>query len=294
MNEIYGAIEAGGTKFVCAFGSGPNDLELCRVETTNPEETLNRVIEFFKPHARNLAGIGVASFGPVDLDPNSSTYGFITSTPKPGWANTNLLGCLQEQLGLPSAFDTDVNGAALGEAVYGAARGLKDFIYLTIGTGIGGGVVANSDLIHGLVHTELGHILLPKHPQDTYSGHCPYHGDKCFEGLACGPAISARWGRHSSELDPGHPAWELQAWYVGAALASLVCTLSPQRIILGGGVMEVEGLLQKIQQQTKLHLNNYVRHISITEQIDNYIVLPELGARAGVVGALELIRRAVD
>lgn len=293
MNDLYGAIEAGGTKFVCAIGSGPDDMELCRIETTSPAETLGHVTDFFKPHSTTLRGIGVASFGPLDLNSESTTYGFITSTPKPGWANTNLLAFLQRELKLPIAFDTDVNAAALGEAAYGAARELKDFIYLTIGTGIGGGVVANSHLIHGLVHTELGHILLPKHPDDSYEGHCPFHGDKCFEGLACGPAISARWGKKSSELECGHPAWELQAWYMGAALASFVCTLSPQRIILGGGVMEVEGLLQKIQAQTAAHLNSYVQHASITEHMNKYIVLPELGARAGVIGALELIRRTV-
>lgn len=293
MSTLFGGIEAGGTKFVCAVGGGSHIVDQQRIPTTDPKTTLTQVVNFFHPHKQKLAGIGVASFGPVDLNAQSSTYGFITSTPKPGWAQTDLLGELRV-LGLPLAFDTDVNGAALGELAYGTAKGLQDFVYFTIGTGIGGGVIANAQLLHGLVHTELGHVFLPKNPHDSYRGHCPYHGDKCFEGLACGPAISERWGTEATELEPDHAAWELQAWYLGAALSSVICTLSPQRIILGGGVMEVPGLIEKVRQQTLRHLNDYVKHADIQQDIDNFIVKPGLAERAGVIGALELIRRKLS
>jgi len=293
-NKMYGAVEAGGTKFVCAVGAGKEIIELCRVPTTSPEETFDKVIQFFQSHRHNLCGLGVASFGPVDLNPESKAYGFITSTPKPGWAQTDLLGTLRRELGLPLAFDTDVNGSAVGEAAYGAAQNLQDFIYITVGTGIGGGVITNSHLVHGLVHTELGHIFLPKHPLDSYIGHCPYHGDKCFEGLACGPAVSERWGIEASDLSTEHKAWEIQAWYLGAALSSIICAYSPQRIILGGGVMDVPGLLEKVHKQTLAHLNGYVKHPDIQENINNYVVKPGLGEHAGVIGALELIRRKLE
>ena len=294
MNEKYGGIEAGGTKFICAIGNGKEIANFIRIPTTHPQETLSQLIDFFKPHAAELAGIGIASFGPIDLAENSTSYGYITSSPKKLWANTDLLGPLRQELALPLAFDTDVNGAALGELVHGAAQGLTDFIYLTIGTGIGGGVISNSNIVHGLVHTELGHIFLPKHPEDDYQGSCPYHGDKCFEGLASGPALGARWGKKSIELDSSHPAWDMQAWYLGAAMASCICAYSPQRIILGGGVMDAPGLLQKVQQKTLMHLNDYVQHRAIQEQISNYIVKPKLQGRAGVVGAFELIRRKLS
>lgn len=291
MAGLYGGIEAGGTKFVCAIGSGCDLVEQIRIPTNDPQTTLAEVLHFFTPFKNELAGIGVASFGPVDLNPHSSTYGFITSTPKPGWAQTDLLGALRKHFDVPLAFDTDVNGAVLAEQTYGAAQGLENAVYFTVGTGIGGGVISNSQLLHGLVHPELGHILLPKHAQDNYKGHCPFHGDRCFEGLACGPAITIRWGEEASTLAPDHPAWDLQAWYLGAALCSTICAFSPQRIILGGGVMEMPGLIEKVRTQTLAQLNSYVKHAEIQQHIENYIVKPGLAERAGVIGALELIRQ---
>jgi len=292
MTKLYGAIEAGGTKFVCAVGRGPKDLEQVRFETTTPEHTLQKVVEFFLPYKQQLCALGVGSFGPVDLHPQSSTYGYITSTPKPGWANTDILGVLRESFDVPLGFDTDVNGAALGEGRWGAAKGLSDFIYLTIGTGIGGGVISNGHLLHGLVHPELGHSFLPKHPQDSYKGRCPYHGDRCFEGLAAGPAIEERWALPGASLPVDHPAWDLEAYYIAQALIGYVCTLSPQRIILGGGVMGQVQLLPKVRKMFQESLNGYIQHPKMAEEIDQYLMLPGLGDKAGILGALVLAEKA--
>lgn len=288
MAKLFGAVEAGGTKFICAVGTGPDDLQEVRFPTTSPTETFSRAIDFFSPFKPDLAAIGVGSFGPVDLHPPSPTYGYITSTPKPGWANCDFVGTLVSQLNVPVAFDTDVNAAALGEMTWGAAQGLTDFIYLTIGTGIGGGVVSNGQLVHGLVHTELGHILLPRHAMDTYDGKCPYHKNLCFEGLASGPAIEERWGKPASELEESHPAWDLQAHYLALAVSSFVCTLSPRRIIFGGGVMEHPALLEQVRGKTIALLNGYIQHDVILRGIDTFLVSPGLGSRAGVLGALVL------
>ncbi len=243
--SLIGGIEAGGTKFVCAVGSGPNDIRAeHRFPTTTPEETLAQAIAFFQAqveeHGR-IAAIGIAAFGPLDPNPASPTFGYITTTPKPGWANADVVGVIKTALGVPVGFDTDVNGAALGEHRWGAAQDVDTFIYLTIGTGVGGGVMVNGRLLHGLIHPELGHISLPHDwAQDPYKGRCPYHGD-CLEGMAAGPAIGERWGQPAFELPADHPAWELEAHYLALALRSYICTLSPQRIIMGGGVMEIPG-----------------------------------------------------
>ena len=292
MSAIYGAIEAGGTKFICGLGSSPDDLQLCRVPTTTPEETLSQVLGFFTQHKITMKALGVASFGPVDLNKKSASYGSITSTPKPGWANTDLVGVLSSRLEIPVGVDTDVNGAALGESVWGSGQGLTDFIYLTVGTGIGGGVMVNGELLHGLVHPELGHIFLPQRPDDKYSGKCPFHANQCFEGLASGPAMAERWGVAAENLPENHEAWKMQAWYLARAICSLVCSYSPQRIILGGGVMEQEGLLPMVRREVLSALNGYVQHEAILNNIESYIVPPGLGNRAGVVGALELAKRA--
>lgn len=213
--SLIGGIEAGGTKFVCAVGSGPNDIRAeHRFPTTTPEETLAQAIAFFQAqegeHGR-IAAIGIAAFGPLDPNPASPTFGYITTTPKPGWANADVVGVIKTALGVPVGFDTDVNGAALGEHRWGAAQDVDTFIYLTIGTGVGGGVMVNGRLLHGLIHPELGHISLPHDwAQDPYKGRCPYHGD-CLEGMAAGPAIGERWGQPAFELPADHPAWELEA-----------------------------------------------------------------------------------
>jgi fructokinase len=305
---IYGGIEAGGTKFVCAVGSGPDDLRQPGNRVSfptgdNPAALLRQVVEWFKQReaalgGKRLTGLGMACFGPVDLDPASSSYGFITSTPKPGWRNTDVLTPLREAFaGVPLAFDTDVNGAALGEKVWGAAQGLDDFIYITIGTGIGAGAMARGQLLHGLVHPEIGHIRLPRLPGDMFPGVCPYHGD-CWEGLCAGPAIEKRGGQPGHLLPADHPAWDSVAHYVGFALANLVCTLSPKRIIIGGSVRKAGQLgehsfFSKVRTYTRQALNGYVHSPSIlTNAINDYIVPPLLGDDAGVSGAIALARAA--
>ncbi len=297
MNYLTIGIEAGGTKFVCAAGTGPDDLRAeTRFPTTTPEETLARVVDFIRTVQREHgepAAIGVAAFGPLDPDPASPTYGHITTTPKPGWAHTDFLGALRRHFDVPIAFDTDVNGAALGEWRWGAAQGLDTFIYLTIGTGIGGGGMARGNLLHGLLHPEMGHIRLSRDPQrDPFAGICPFHGD-CLEGLASGPAIEKRWGQKAETLPPDHPAWDLEADYLAQALHTFICTLSPQKIILGGGVMEQRHLFPRIRARVQASLNGYLQTPAILEDIEGYIVPPALGKRAGVLGALALGEGAV-
>jgi len=287
-NLPYGGIEAGGTKFVCAVGTSPDDLREERFPTTTPEETIARAIAFFRAQPR-VAAIGIASFGPIDLHSDSPTYGYITTTPKPGWRHTDLAGAIRRALDVPVKFETDVNAAALGEARWGAARGLDTFIYLTIGTGIGGGGLVSGKLMHGLVHPEMGHIRLPHDfARDPFPGVCPFHGD-CLEGLASGPALEKRWGARAETLPPDHPAWDLQAHYLALALVNYTCTLSPQRIILGGGVMEQVHLFPRIRRKVLELLNGYVQSPALLENIDAYIVPPALGKRAGILGALALV-----
>lgn len=296
MNECYGGIEAGGTKFVCAVGSGPDDLNKKSFATTTPEETLDCAVEFFKEQnsKRPISAIGIGSFGPIDLHRGSSTYGLITSTPKAGWANTDIVEKIKATLNVPVGFDTDVNAAALGEYHWGAGKGLTDFIYLTVGSGIGGGGLINGKLLHGLVHPEMGHISIPQHIEDTYIGRCPFHNKtslyNCFEGLASGPAIEERWGQSPKSLGPDHKAWDLEAYYISMALVTYICTLSPQRIILGGGVMKQERLITLIRDKVKNMLNNYIQSSDITDSAQGYIVLPGQGDNAGVLGAFELAK----
>lgn len=290
-SQLLGGIEAGGTKFVCAVGTGPENIKAeTRFPTTTPGETIGRAIEFFKKQQQEqpLAAVGIASFGPVDPNPNSPTFGYITTTPKLGWAHTNFAGMVSQSLGVPVGFDTDVNVAALGEYRWGAAQGLDTFIYLTIGTGLGGGGLVNGRLMHGLIHPEMGHIRLPHDWQkDPYAGACPYHGD-CLEGLAAGPALAGRWGQPGETLPDDHPAWELEARYLALALVNFICTLSPQRIIMGGGVMDKIQLFPMIRSQVQELLNGYVQAGDILKNIDQYIVPPGLGNRSGVLGAMAL------
>jgi fructokinase len=290
--RLLGGIEAGGTKFVCAVGTTPDDVRaLERIPTTTPAETIGRAIEFFKTQRARVGqieAIGIASFGPIDPEPRSAKFGFITSTPKPGWANTDFAGAVGRALGVPVGFDTDVNVAALGEWRWGAGQGVENLIYLTIGTGIGGGGLVNGKLMHGLVHPEMGHMRIPHdRAADPYPGHCPFHGD-CFEGLACGPAISARWKQPADTLAEDHPAWTLEAHYLGLALVNVICALSPERIILGGGVMSHSRLLSMVRGNVQELLNAYVQSPAVLEEIDRYIVVPGLGDRSGVLGAFAL------
>lgn len=291
---LYGGLEAGGTKCVCAVGRGPDDLQAeTRFPTTTPDETIGRAVQFFRDHGgARLAAVGIASFGPVDPDPRSPAFGRITTTPKPGWAHTDLAGAIGRALGRPVGFDTDVNGAALAEHRWGAARGLDTFIYLTIGTGIGGGGLAHGRLLHGLIHPEMGHVRLPHDVvRDPFPGVCPYHGD-CFEGLAAGPALQARWGTPAESLPPDHPAWELEAHYIAHALCTYILVLSPQRLILGGGVMAQAHLFPRIRRRVRDLLGGYVKAREVEDGLDAFIVPPALGARAGVLGALALAEEA--
>jgi fructokinase len=290
---LWGGIEAGGTKFACAVGTGPGDLRAeSRFATTTPQETLNRAVQFFEQYER-VAAIGIASFGPVDVDPASATFGHITCTPKPGWAHTDVAGPIGRALSVPVAFDTDVNGAALAEHRWGAAQGLDTFVYLTIGTGIGGGGMVNGKRIHGLIHPEMGHIRIPHdRARDPFDGFCPYHGD-CWEGLAAGPALVARWGQEGAALPDDHPAWALEAEYLALGLANIIGILSPQRIILGGGVMQRAHLFSLIRRRVQELLNDYLQSPLLQQEIDTYIVPPALGNRAGVLGAIALAQEAV-
>jgi fructokinase len=295
---LFGAIEAGGTKFVCLVGSGPEDMRAeTRFPTTTPDATIRHAVEFLRAEQGRqgpLAAVGIASFGPVDLQPRSPTYGFITSTPKPGWANVDIVGAARAALEVPVGFDTDVNAAGLAEWRWGAARGLDSVLYLTVGTGIGGGGLMDGRLLHGLVHPEMGHIRIPHDLNaDPFPGACPFHGD-CLEGLASGPAMRARWQQAAEDLPDDHAAWPLEARYLALAVVNFVCTLSPQRIVLGGGVMSHPPLLGLIRAQVVDLLNNYVRAPQLIEQIDEYIVTPALAGRAGVLGGLALAQRALE
>ena len=294
--QLFGGIEAGGTKFVCAIGTGPDDLPAAEeFSTTTPEETIDRAIKFFKQQtnqAESLKAIGIGSFGPVDPNPNSPNFGYITSTPKQGWSHTEFAGRVKKALDVPVRFDTDVNAAALGEHKWGAAQGLGTFVYLTVGTGIGGGAMVNGRLTHGLVHPEMGHIRIPHDlGEDPYKGLCPFHGD-CLEGLATGPAIEDRWGQRAETLPVDHPAWSLEAHYLALGLVNMICILSPQRIILGGGVMKQAHLFPLIRNNAKSLLNDYIKDPTILEKIDEYIMPPKLGGKAGVLGAIALAQEA--
>lgn len=292
----FGGVEAGGTKFVCIVtDERAKILAETRFPTTQPDETLQKTVDFFQhwmaEQRLSLEAIGVACFGPVDLTPGSGNFGSITSTPKPGWKNTPVAPVIEKALGVSVSFDTDVNGAALGEGRWGAAQGLSDFLYLTIGTGVGGGAICAGKPLHGLVHPEMGHIHLPHDRQvDPFEGNCPFHKD-CFEGLASGPALNRRWGTPAEKLSPDHPAWELEAHYIALALSDLICTLSPQRIILGGGVMSQSQLFPLIRKKVLALLNGYVQSDTLLSAIDHYIVPPALGGQAGSLGAVALAMR---
>lgn len=289
---LVGGIEAGGTKFVCAVGTGPGDVrEEVRYPTGEPEETVGRAVTFFRTQAERwseLAAVGIGSFGPVDVDPRSPTWGHITSTPKEGWTGVDFGGAVRRALEVPVAFDTDVNAAALGEGRWGAARDLDTFVYLTVGTGIGGGGLANGRRLHGLLHPEMGHVRVPHdRDRDPYPGRCPFHGD-CLEGLASGPALAERWGTAPEDLPPDHPAWELEAEYLGHALATYALVLSPERIVVGGGVMHRRELFPMVRARLRDALAGYLRSPEVLERTDRYVVPPALGDRAGLLGAFAL------
>jgi fructokinase len=292
MKRLYGGIEAGGTKFVCMIATGPDEVvEEKRFPTTGPDETIKQTNSFFAPYARRgeLAAVGIASFGPVDLNPASPTYGYITTTPKTDWNNVDLHGCVSRALDLPVVLDTDVNAAALGEHYWTVENNLLDpFVYITVGTGIGVGVLANGRPVHGLVHIEAGHFAIPHDRQkDPFPGSCPYHGD-CLEGLGSGTAINRRWGKNAEALPDSHPAWGLESEYIALALINLIYAYSPQRIVLGGGVSQHAGLHEIVRRKVQQGLNGYIQSPMLLKAIDEYIVPPSLGNRSGVLGAIAM------
>jgi fructokinase len=294
MKPLFGAIETGGTKCNLMIARSPEEvLEETRIPTTTPEETVGKAISFFEPYVQRgeLSALGVGAFGPLDLDPGSATYGYVLPTPKPGWSMTDLYGTLQRTLDIPVVFETDVNAAAYGEHAWVDANRLLDpFVYITVGTGVGVGTLVNGKLLHGLLHSEAGHLFLPKDPNhDPFEGICPFHKN-CLEGLACGPAMQKRWGKPAEHLPDDHPAWELEAEYLAYGIANLIFTLSPQRIVLGGGVMQRAGLLKKVQQKVKSFLNGYYQNPLILDHIEDYIVSPALGNRSGMLGAIALAK----
>ncbi len=285
---LLGGIEAGGTKFVCAIGRPPNDIHaIGQFPTTTPDETLGHVVDFFRSQPQQPDAIGIATFGPADVRQDSDTYGFITSTPKSGWSNTDIAGLIGQEFRVPLAFDTDVNGAVVGEYLWGAGRGVQNVLYLTVGTGFGGGALVNGRPVHGLLHPEMGHLLLPRVEGDDFEGVCPFHG-ACLEGMATGPAILARWGIPAEKLPSDHIGWSYVVHYLSLAVSNLILTLSPERIIMGGGVMKQQHLFPVIHSAVQSHLNGYVQVEEITKGIDRYIVPPNLGNQSGVLGAMAL------
>ncbi|MCR4757153.1 MAG: ROK family protein [Butyrivibrio sp.] len=281
----FGALEAGGTKMIVAIGDENGKiLERASFPTKTPEETMPQMIDFFKD--KEIESLGIACFGPIDLNKASKTYGYITSTPKLAWKNYDIVGAFKKALNVPVGFDTDVNGSLLGEITWGCAKDKTDALYLTIGTGIGGGVMTNGKLLHGMLHPELGHIRLAKAPGDDYAGKCPYHGT-CFEGLAAGPAIEERWGKKAVELADRDEVWELESEYIAQALSSFILTLSPQIIILGGGVMHQMQLFPLIREKVVKQLNGYLNTKEL-ENMDKYIIPASLNDDQGIMGAVKL------
>jgi fructokinase len=289
--KVYGGLESGGSKWECAIGTGPDDIRAAAtIPTTTPEETISRAVAFFEREGP-IAALGIGSFGPVDRDPSSPTWGHVTTTPKPGWAHTDVGQEIRRRLSVPVAFDTDVNAAALGEHRWGAAQELDTFCYITVGTGIGGGGMVAGRLMHGLMHPEFGHMRIPHdRDADRFRGACPYHRD-CWEGLASGRAIEERWGRPAAELEDEAP-WRLEAWYLALGLVCVICVLSPQRIVMGGGVMSRPGLMPLVRREVSVLLNGYFESAAVSEEIDRYITPPALDGRSGVLGAIALAETA--
>ena len=284
---VYGCVEAGGTKFVVGIAAAPNDIrETVRFDTITPDETIGATIHWLRAAQERhggLSSIGIASFGPLELDRNADNWGDITATTKPGWSNSDFGRRVAREMGLPVGFDTDVNGAALAEARWGAGQRQKVSVYLTIGTGIGGGAIIDGKPLHGLSHPEMGHVRVPRHPDDiSFAGICPFHGG-CLEGLASGPAIKARWGKSLSELPADHPAHDIIAWYLAQMISMLQSVMEPGRVILGGGVMATPGLLYRVTKIADTLGQGYFRG-----KASDIIAAPALGDRAGLLGGLAL------
>ena len=283
----YGAIEAGGTKWRAAVGRSPDLATDATVPTTDPETTISACVEFIRASGHPIAGVGIASFGPLDLVPTSETFGFITETPKPGWSNTDVKGPIEAGLGVPAVIDVDVGGAVLGEWMWGAGLGLESLVYVTVGTGFGGAQLHDGRTFHENGHPEMGHITVEREAGDTFPGSCPFHG-ACLEGMAAGPALSARWGRPGAELGDRPEVWDLEARYLAQAMRTFTYLLAPQRIILGGGIMQQPGLLAMVRNRLVERLAGYG---TVPENLDEFIVGPALGQDAGLIGAIAMARR---
>lgn len=282
---MLGAIEAGGTKFVLAVGNKDGEIfEKISIPTENPEETIQNVTNFFKD--KNITSLGVACFGPLELNKDKEKFGYITSSPKLKWANYNILGALEDKLKIPVVLNTDVSGAALGEVTYGDYQNEKTLLYLTIGTGIGGGYVIDGKIHNGMLHPEMGHVLVTKNPKDLYEGRCPYHKN-CLEGLASGPANEERTGLKGKDIPKDDPSFDFITEYIAEALMNYILVLSPTQIILGGGVMSREYILPKIRKYLKIKMNDYIKTDQM-ENLDEYIKTPSLGTESGIKGALAL------
>lgn len=292
-NSLFGAIELGGTKTTVLVADSQNNvLRKTKFPTLTPEMTIGDVSKFLLSTSdelgKKIRSIGVGSFGPLDLDHESKTHGFITSTPKSGWQFFNLKGFLEQSVGVPIILDTDVNAAAWGEYLNLSNKSVRNLVYITVGTGIGAGIIINGEISHGLVHPEFGHIRIPHNTSlDPYPGICPFHKD-CLEGLASGPAIQDRWKQSPETLPVNHIGWDLEGEYLAYAINNLICTVSPQRIILGGGVMRFERLYEVVRAKTKLLLNRYIKSELIEDQIQTYISAPRLREDSGIIGALYL------
>lgn len=290
----YIGIEAGGTKFICALGDEKgNILKRVRIQTSVPEKTLPQVFDFIEQQAESIAAIGIACFGPLELDKQSPQYGYITSTPKLPWVNFDMVGAFKKKFSIPIGFDTDVNTAALGEYHFGAAKNIDHFIYTTVGTGIGTGAIVSGQILHGAMHLEAGHMLIPHDfAKDPFQGVCPYHQD-CLEGLASGPAMKARWLVQSAlDLPKDHEAWDLEADYLAIACMNFILTLSPKKIILGGGVMKQTQLFPKIRQRLNERLQGYIKHAAIIDNLETFISPTGLGENSGICGTIALANLA--
>ncbi|MCY7892321.1 ROK family protein [Bacillus vallismortis] len=289
---MLGGIEAGGTKFVCAVGKEDGTIiDRVEIPTTMPDETLEKVFQYFRPFS--LQAIGIGSFGPVDTNKTSETYGTIRATPKDGWRHYPFLQTVKNEMNIPVGFSTDVNAAALGEFLFGEARGLNSCLYITIGTGIGAGAIVEGRLLQGLSHPEMGHIYIRRHPDDVYQGICPYHKD-CFEGLASGPAIEARWGKKAVDLSDIPQVWELEGYYIAQALVQYILILAPEKIILGGGVMNQQQMFPYIYEYVPKIMNGYFYFSESSENVSGYIAPPYLGSNAGIIGTFVLAAQALQ
>jgi fructokinase len=284
---LLGALEAGGTKMVMAVGNENGEILMqSTIPTETPAITVERIVQYFKD--KKISALGIGSFGPIDINRSSPTYGYITSTPKLAWVNYDLAGTIHRSLHIPIGFDTDVNASVLGEATWGCIKGLSSGIYITIGTGIGVGVYMNGKLLHGMLHPEAGHILLTRHQGDSFEGTCPYHPN-CFEGLASGPSIEKRWNRKAIDLKDCNEVWELEAFYIAQGIVNYILTYSPHKVVLGGGVMHQKQLFPLIRDKVEKLLNGYI-NLPQLSNLEHYIVPSALNDNQGIMGCLQLAK----